>query len=147
MKNLKQVKLIEGVLHQEREKLLMELSKINTYLNKKIFSMQKVIAYQKEYAEGVHLNVTRSIPMLHKNLDFFSGKMKDIILVEEREIQKMVTIQQNKLKEIELIDKKVKLMSVFSKSIVSEMVMKMESYEQSSIDDLSATKQSRGGYE
>lgn len=147
MKNLNQVQLIENALNKEREKLLMELSRINTYLNKKIESIKKVVAYQKEYAEGVHLNATRSIPMLHKNLDFFSNKMKDIIIVEEREIQKLKTIQQNKLKEIELIDNKVKLMSAFSESILSEMAVKLESAEQSGIDDLSATKQSRGDYE
>lgn len=147
MKNLKQVEMIRNVLDKEREKLLLELSKINIYLNKKVSALQKVLAYQKEYAEGKHLNNTRSIPMLSKNLDTFSNKIKTIIINEEKEIEKLVHGQKKKLQEIESVDSKVRLMSVFSESIISEMLLKMEHIEQSSMDDLSANKKSRGGYE
>ena len=147
MKNLKQVTLIQAALTRERDKLLMELSKINAFLRKKTDSLSKVLAYQKEYAEGVHLKVTRTIPILHKNLDFFSGKIKEIIMTEEKEIAKLINVQKTKLKQIEAVDQKVKLMSSFSASILSELALQSENSEQSGIDDLSATKQSRSDYE
>lgn len=147
MKNLKQVNLIQTALNKERDKLLMDLSQINIYMRKKIDSLNRVIAYQKEYSEGSHLNVTRMIPALHKNLDFFSGKIQNIIITEEKEIENLSEAQKSKLKQIEVVDQKIKLMSSFSESILAEMALKADNMEQLSIDDLSATKQSRGEYE
>lgn len=147
MKNLKQVQIIHTALSKEKDRLLSELSKMNLRVNKKMESVKRVLAYYREYSEGNHLSLSKSIPALHKNLDSFSNRMLDIVKIEEVEIANLVKHISSKLKEIEVVENKMKLMDHFSGTIISDNNVRLENIEQMTIDDLSSMKHTRGDHE
>jgi hypothetical protein len=147
MKNLKQVQTIHGALTKEKNRLCSELINLNLHINKKVDSLKKILEYHHEYAEGNHLNFSRSIPALNKNLDFFANRMLVIVNLEEKEIAILEKHKSAKLNEIEVVENKIKLMNHFSGMIIAETNMKQETMEQLTLDDLSSMKSTRGDYE
>ncbi|VVC77111.1 hypothetical protein AQUSIP_24380 [Aquicella siphonis] len=147
MKNLSQISVVNDALHRQREALMTDLRRINVHIRKKEDSLQKIIAYQNEYTNGTHLSISRSVPVLSKNLDSFTKKMNDIIHAEEMEIGKLMKARGEKLKQIEALDNKLKIMTHFSENIRLEQAIKTENIEQMIMDEMSVNKRSRGDNE
>lgn len=147
MKNIDQVKTIHSALTKEKEKLMSDLLRLNLNINKKMESVKKILAYYQDYSQGNHLSLSRSVPALNRNLDFFSNRMLEIIRMEENEIANLVKHRGSKLNEIEAIENKIRLMNHFADTIQSEMIQKSENLEQMTIDDLSVVKQTRERHE
>ncbi len=71
MKNINQVKTIHTALTREKERLMGELTRLNLHINRKVESVKKIMAYYRDYSEGNHLDLSKTVPILSKNLDFF----------------------------------------------------------------------------
>lgn len=147
MKNLNQVTIIQNALAKERDKLMGELQKISLYIKKKQESLKKVLAYQREYSEGTHLDASRSVPVLHKNLDSFTKKINVLVRKEEMEIDNLLKMRTSKLKEIEVMTNKVSVMEKFSATIKTEKLMKQDNIEQMSLEEIALNKRTRGDHE
>lgn len=147
MKNLHQVQLLSKVFHNEKQKYLSELVKINKFIDKKIASINKIIAYQQEYAQGKSLKISKSIPALYNNFILFLMKLQKLIHIEEQEIEKLNKDRQVILEKFANVEQKMKIMLQFEEKIQQQNLYKAEKREQLMLDDLSANKFSRGDYE
>lgn len=147
MKNLKQISIIHDALSKERESLMTDVSSINHKIRQKQDSLKKIIFYQNEYANGVNLNLSRSVPVLSKNLNSFTRRMNEIIRAEELEIAKLAQTKEEKLRQLETLDNKLMVMNQFSENIRLEQVTRSEKAEQFNLDEMSVNQRSRGGYE
>jgi hypothetical protein len=88
------------------------------------------------------LELSKATPLLHKNLQAFSNRLIDIVRKEEGEIAKVEQHKRAKLKEIEVVEKKMSVMNHFANTIKASQLSKMENAEQVMLDDLSAVKNS-----
>jgi flagellar biosynthesis chaperone FliJ len=147
MKNIRQIEMINKALSKEKEKFVYELSKINIYIARKIELLKKIIAYQKDYSEPNKFNITHSIPLLNKNLESFTNQIKQLINTEEKEINNLQQIRMDKLKELEKVEQKIKVMEQFERKINIEKMNQLENKEQRSIDEMAANKHTRNDYE
>jgi len=144
MKNIKQIRLIQNALTKEKEKHLIELSKLAQSIDKKISTISRMIVYQNEYTNTEHLRLSRSIPALTKNLYAFSEKMTDLIKQAEAEVLIMQKSKESILQSIEKIDNKMKLMDLFEDKAKMKALLSAEKQEQVMMDDLASIKHTRG---
>jgi flagellar biosynthesis chaperone FliJ len=147
MKNINQVKTIHTALTREKERLMGELTRLNLHINRKVESVKKIMAYYRDYSEGNHLDLSKTVPILSKNLDFFSSRMLEIIKIEENEIANLMKHRGSKLSEIEKIENKIRLMNHFSDKITAEVNLQRETQEQMNLDELTTIKHTRGNHE
>jgi len=147
MKNIAQIKVINNALNKEREKFLFELARINLFIENKLNTLRKFMDYMRDYTEGESFNLSRSIPSLNRNLNSFSTKIQQIILMEEKEIERLLYLKGQKLKNIAEIEQKIKVMDHFEDVAITERHVRMENHEQSSMDELNSIKHTRGDYE
>jgi len=146
MKNIAQIKVINNALGKERDKFMSELVKVNAYLENKMATLKKFTDL-REYAESESFSLSRSVPALSRNMNSFSQRLQEIILAEEKEVEKLVKLKNEKIKNIEEVDRKMKAMDHFEATAVAEQREKFEKTEQSSIDELNSIKHTRGDYE
>lgn len=147
MKNLHHVQLLSKAFHIEKQKYLAELMKINKFIEKKIASINKIIAYQQEYAQGKNLKISKSIPTLYNNFILFLMKLQKLIHAEEQEIEKLKKDCQVILEKLTKVEQKIKIMLQFEEKIQQQVIYKAEIREQYILDDLSANKFTRGDHE
>jgi hypothetical protein len=124
MKNIAQIKVINNALSKEREYLLNELAQVTTHLDGHLKTLNKFMNYLREYNE------------LHQ-----------IILIEQKEIEKLQVLQKDKLKKIQEIEQKIHVMDHFEDVAVTEKRVRQDKSEQSNLDELNSLKHSRGDYE
>ncbi|MEO8400366.1 MAG: hypothetical protein ABI597_01045 [Gammaproteobacteria bacterium] len=147
MNNSRQIALISTMLGKERECYLFELSKVISFMEKKIATIKKMISYQNDYYTSEHLQLSRSVPALNKNLNAFSRKMTDVIQQAEQEL---VQLQKNKdkiLSSIEDVDNKIRLMNLFADRVKLQAMLQTERREQSEQDELTSRERLRGEHE
>lgn len=147
MKNLQQIKVIHAALNKEKDKILSEVDKINVLIKNKKESIKKILSYQGEYSDEKKFILSKSIPILNKNLNTFKGKLNTIILNEENEIEKLVKIRAEKFSEIEKIDRKLELMDGFKERREGELAYEMQQADQAESDELSSAKHIRKNHE
>jgi flagellar biosynthesis chaperone FliJ len=146
MKDIKQVKLITKALEKEKEKYVFEFGIAITAIERKKVLINQMIVYLKEYAVDGKLDLSRSIPALHKNLVLFSQQIEDVISKTEVEMDKLSKSKEIIAKKIEKVDQKITLMNNFEEQIKKANFEKSEKLEQSTLDDLSSIKHLRGPY-
>lgn len=144
MKNIRQIEIINRVLENKRKKHLLEISRLNRFIDTKLGNIKKILSYQSEYTDEARLKLTRTVPSLSNNLESFTQKMTDIINTEQIEIQKLNDNKRSIMAELEKIDGKISVVKNFEKQVKLEKQQKIEQIEQLLIDDLSSTKKSRG---
>lgn len=147
MKNLQQIKVIHTALNKEKDKILSEVGKINILIKNKKESIKKILSYQGEYADEKKFLLSKSIPILNKNLNTFKGKLNNIILNEENEIEKLIKIRAEKFIKIEEIDRKLELMDGFKVRREGELAYELQQLDQAESDELSSAKQIRESHE
>ncbi len=100
MKNIAQIKVINNALGKERDKFMSELVKVNAYLETKMTTLKKFTDYLREYSESESYSLSRSVPALSRNMNSFSLRLQQIIMAEEKEIEKLVNLKNEKIKNI-----------------------------------------------
>lgn len=144
MKNLQQINLISHSLGKDREKLLFEIVRLNTLIQRKMELIEKMASYQHEYSNNPQFNLTRSVPALNKNLESFARKIQGIVVKEKIEAEKLIQTRDAKVEKLNTLDQKIKLMQQFTENLQHEMVLAKDKVEQLNMDDLSVIKKSRG---
>lgn len=147
MKNLKKIKLIHDCLKKEKDRLIIDLFNINANIHRMDESVKKILSYHSEYSKSNLLQLSKETPLLHKNLNAFSNRLLEIVQKEEIEIAKVEQYKREKLKQIEVIEKKMSVMNHFSDAINASNFSKMENAEQVMLDDLSSVKIRRSDHE
>jgi flagellar biosynthesis chaperone FliJ len=147
VKNIAQIKVINDALTREKERFMGELARINIHLENKLNTLHRFMEYIKDYNENANYSMSRTIPALNRNLDSFSKKLQQLILVEEKEVEKLTALRAQKIKHIEEIEQKIKVMDHFETIAVTEKQSRMERSEQAGLDELNSIKHSRGEYE
>lgn len=147
MKNIHQVQLIKEALTKEKKKHSLELTKINNSIEKKSYSILRMVAYQKDYANSNNLQLTHSTPALSKNLSAFSKKINDVIKQAEVELNQMKNIRDSILHIVSELDKKIDLMEVFEQRSKVIELNRLEKTEQNMLDDIVSTNHLRNDYE
>ncbi len=147
MKNIAQIKVINNALSKERDRFMSELVKVNAYLENKMTTLKKFTDYLREYADSESFSLSRSVPALSRNMNSFSQRIQEIIMAEEKEVEKLVKLKNEKIKNIEELDRKMKAMDHFEATAMTEKREKSEKSEQSNIDELNSIKHTRGDYE
>lgn len=147
MKNIHQIQLIKQALVKDKKKYSFELSKIINSIEKKSYSILRMVSYQKEYSNSKNLQLTRRTPALNKNLSAFSNKISDVIIQAETELKNMQNTRDSILHTIAEINKKIDLMDVFEDRSNQLALKKQEKIEQTMLDDLVSTKHLRDDYE
>lgn len=143
MKDLRQIQVIQQALTKQKEKVLSLVARINDMINKKQDAIKKMLSYQNDYASSDRFNLTKSIPVLNKNLDSFHKKLNQIILMEESEINELEKKREERFREIEKIDQKMSLMTQFETNKKQEIEYENERSNQKMIDDLTSTRKSK----
>ena len=148
MNDIHQIELITNSLLKEKEKYLFELEKINTSIKNKLSMIDKMKSYQDDYLNNSNLMLSKSIPVLHKNINFFVKRINVVISQAESEISSLGKMKISILESVEKINRKIDLMDVFAKKSKSALKMQEEKREQNTLDDLSSTiKQRESEYE
>jgi flagellar biosynthesis chaperone FliJ len=143
MKNLQQIKAIGDVLDAKKSKLIADHANIIAYIKRKLDNIQKFREYQKEYTAENHLLLSKSTPLLHKNLNSFLDKIESIILKEQHEIDMLELRRRGLQDEIEKFDQKINVMDKFEEKIHFDMKQRNERNEQSFMDDLAVNNKVR----
>lgn len=147
MKNARQIQLIHKTLTKEKDGFLFELGKLNKTINNKLASIQRMIAYEKEYLQGDNLKLSKTKPALSKNLQSFTKQINDVVKQAQYELDTMHKTQTFLHKQIEEIDKKIELMKVFNDRIKVNLVTKANKAEQTLLDDLAGILHLRGDHD
>lgn len=144
MNDMRQIQVIIKAFTKEKEKYLFELSKINLAIERKSDSIQKMLAYKKDYFNDNNLTVSKAIPALIKNFHSFMKKIDIAIKQADDDLVILKRAKQALLDRIGEIDKKLELMNLFADRIKAEMILKEEKSEQSMMDDVVSTLHLRG---
>jgi flagellar biosynthesis chaperone FliJ len=147
MKDINQIKLIADTLKKQKEKQLYELSKINNMLTNKYQLINKMIVYQKEYFSDNNIALSKTIPGLVKNLHLFTQRIEHVIQQAYHEIELLKKSREPYANLVEVLDKKISLMKVFSDAITRESRNKAQKKEENDIDDIAATSGERLNHE
>lgn len=147
MKDIGQIKMIGHALSQEKENFMRELGRINSNLDSKRATLQKFIGYMQDYSEGENFSASRSIPSLNKNLDSFAKRIREIIISEEKEIERLLKLKEQQISRIEELEQKIRAMSLFEERAVTDKRQTQEKTEQAGMDDLTSTRHSRGKHD
>lgn len=147
MKNIRQIQTISGALHHERQRFMSEFIKTNLLIQKKLSIIAKIISYQDEYANGKSLQVSRVVPVLHKNLHEFSKNITKLIAAEEIEINKLSVISKALSERLRNIDRKIELMSLFENRAHKEKHDREETNDQRLADEISTHKSAEKDHE
>lgn len=143
MKNLHQIKAINQVLDAKKNKLMVDHANIVAYIKKKMDNIQKFREYQKEYMAENFLLLSKTTPLLHKNLNSFLTKIENIILKEQHEIDMLELRKKGLQQEIEKFDHKMNVMDKFEDKIKTDNRYKKERSEQAFMDDLAVNNKVR----
>lgn len=147
MKNIQQIVLIMSILQKEKNKRLFELARISSAIHKKIETIKKMSTYESDYANADNFKFSRSIPLLHKNLQTFSRKIVKIIEIESSEVERLKESRDKVLKDIDQLDHKIKIMQHFYDVIKTEKFLANEKLDQAFLDELSSTISFRGQHD
>jgi flagellar export protein FliJ len=93
MKNIRHLKIIKRFLLHEKDKYLSELAKVQAMITKKSNSIEKISAYRQEYDKKNNLLLSRVIPALSLNLEFFINEINTMIEKDKNELYKLRVIQ------------------------------------------------------
>jgi flagellar biosynthesis chaperone FliJ len=146
MENLKNIKIIKKSYDLDRQKFVYEIHKVNNLIARREATIQKITSYKKEYTNDDNLQLSKSIPVLSKNIDLFTAKIDAIIDAEKVEIEKLHRIKSSIMTKIVSLDDKIKLMGHFEDKANATKALKMEKADQTSLDDLSSTMHLRGSH-
>jgi len=147
MENKQQLQSIHAALKKEKERWIFELTKLISIIEKKQYLIEKMLAYQKDYDQKDKLEISRSNPMLLKNLDLFYTKMLDALFKAEYELEKLNESKNLLLGKINSIDQKMKVMEIFEERITENEKLANDRREQHISSDLTINKYSRGEHE
>lgn len=147
MKNIEQINTILKALMKKRDMFLLELAKINKVIDKKNDSIKKMMTYLDDYHNEAQYSLSRSVPILNKNFDYFKGKINHILFAEEAELDKLNNIKSNKINEINEIDKKIQLMDNFKSVHEKDKAQEQEQYEQHLLDEMASNQYTRTYYD
>lgn len=147
MKNERQLNLICMSLTKEKDKFLLELTKVGKMLEGKVNSLEKIKSYHDDCHHNDKLKMTKQVPILTKNLSSFGKKIMDLIQQEEMEIVRLGRVKQNLVAKVSQLDQKIKFIKSAIERLSREKQVVMDKKEQLAIDDLSANKLVREEYE
>lgn len=147
MNDLKQIRIIEKALNKEKEHYFFELSRLNGSVEKKKLLIKKITSYLQEYQNENQLIISKSIPLLHKNLDLFINQMRGVIAQTEREIEHLKQNQLFLMKKIQMVEQKIKLMAHFEEKVLCKLKKRSEKIEQTAIDDMAIMQKQRSLYD
>ena len=140
MQSIQQVQLIHNALISERKRFLIELGKVNRFLNKRLSTIEKMISYQSEYSDNNNLKMSRSVPTLHQNLEMFSKKIAKLVSHEELEVKKLENIKESIIDKITNLDQKIKLMANFRDKALMNELLQNDKMEQVMLDELAVRR-------
>ena len=144
MKNIKQIELIQKALAKEKDKHISDLAKLVKYIDNKIENIRRMTMYQNEYDHSENLQLTKSVPVLNKNLCVFSGKISEMIVQTEIELAGLERSKLSLLQLIEKVENKIRIMDIFEDRARLEAFMQADRQEQNMIDDLTSIKHTQG---
>lgn len=147
MKDIRQIKLINQKLEQQKFNYQIDLTKTNKLIEKKTISHNRMLSYRNDYINSEKLQITRIMPNLNININLFIKKINNVIYITEVEIDKLKEekkIIEDKLAEV---DKKIDLMSMFENNIKKIIKIQQEQSEQSALDDMVANDDFRREHE
>lgn len=147
MENIHQIKTIYTALQKEKERWTFELAKLTSMIEKKLYLIDKMLSYQQEYSEKDKLEISKSHPLLYKNLDMFHKKMLEALFNAETELEKLNSSKKLLLEKILTLDQKMKLMDVFETRVNENEKATAERLEQLISSDLTINKYSRGNHD
>lgn len=143
MKNLHQIQAINQVFDAKKNKLMADYANIGAYIQKKAENIQKFRQYQQEYAAENFLVLSKSTPLLHKNLNSFLAKIETIISKEQHEIDMLELRKRALQEEIEKFDQKIEMMDKFEEKVQSDIEQRADKLDQSYMDDLAVNRKVR----
>lgn len=147
MKNIQQIKLIHDALLKEKEKYSFELTKVNNSIEKKSYSILRMLSYRKDYFNPNNLKLTHATPALNKNFYSFAKKIDEVLKQAEDDLAKMKAARESIFQKINEINKKIDLMDLFENRLKNEAESKADKLEQLMLDDISTTRHLRGDYD
>lgn len=139
MKDIRQIQLINKQLNNELSKQMGLLVKINSMLDQKNLSHEKMKGYLDEYLNSKKLDLTRVTPGLNKNIHLFISKLNEILQQSEEEIKTLNGSRQLIIEKITLLEKKIDVMNQYESDIQIQIRKKQDKMEQAVVDDMVAT--------
>lgn len=143
MKNLHHIQIIRSALNKQKEKIELDIARINRMIKNKKMSIKKMLSYQNEYSDEKKFTLSKCVPLLNKNLDTFKRKLNNIIIAEEHEIDQLMKIRASKMEEAEKIHQKIQVMDGFKEKKEKELVYEAEKSEQVNQDEMSSEAHKR----
>lgn len=140
MKNTSQYQSIIDNLGLKKNAILSEITRVSMNINKRQESLTRIKSYQNEYVGTDKLPITKSIPTLSRNLDSFTNKLQEIVLLEENEIAKLEYLRDTKLNELSKIEEKINLLNKLIDHINKKHQYKLSMLEQLMLDEFAVLK-------
>lgn len=135
MKQLNQYKVIIDNMSMRKNVILTDITRINTHISKRVESLGRIKSYQNEYVGNDKLPVTKSVPTLTRNLNSFTNKLQEIVILEEIEINKLEVLRASKLNELGKIEEKINLLEKLIAKLNKAHQYKLDTLEQLMLDE------------
>lgn len=143
MKDIHQVLLIKKALEKQKEKIFLELAKINAVITHKNNLIHKMKIYLIEYRNEKRFELSKSVPGLFINLNHFTDQIESVIVKTEIEIDQLKIRRKVVADKLIKLDQKIDLMKIFISRNDKMLRQKEDRLEQVLIDDISATRHLR----
>lgn len=141
MEQINQYQNIIEAFKLKKDNLLADITRVNTLINKRVESLGRIKSYQNEYVVGEKLALSKSVPTLTRNLNSFTNKLQEIVLLEEIEIGKLESLRESKLIELGKIEEKILLLEKLTNDLNQKYQYQLNTLEQNMLDEFVLLKQ------
>lgn len=143
MNNMKQLKAAILNFKAKRQKIAMELMKLENFSRQKASYLKKIQNYKKDYDQQP-AEVAATLPrgLLQNRLNFLK-KVEELILTEEASLRKIEIKRKRYHEDLQFLDNKIDLLEKKGESLRSALVIQYEKVQQREMDDLVVTNKGR----
>lgn len=141
MEQINQYQNIIEAFKLKKDTLLTDITRVNTLINKRVESLGRIKSYQNEYVVGEKLALSKAVPTLTRNLNSFTNKLQEIVLLEEVEIGKLESLRESKLNELGKIEEKIILLEKLTNDLNQKYQYQLNTLEQNMLDEFVLLKQ------